>query len=140
MADQTCNNTTFGKMTYNHGWCRNDKISIFGNIYPLKILVAAYSGKPITDKQERAYRIFSKDKDKYLGTVGDALRKYVKNNNITASVVDDDELRDEVTPKTLLITQDGMVVLLLECKWDAEHGIGVELLPKVTVGSQDSFL
>lgn len=140
MADQTCNSTTFGKMTYNHGWCRNDKISIFGNIYPLKILVAAYSGKPITDKQERAYRIFSKDKDKYLGTVGDALRKYVKNNNITASVVDDDELRDEVTPKTLLITQAGMVVLLLECKWDAEHGIGVELLPKVTVGSQDSFL
>lgn len=62
------------------------------------------------------------------------------NNNITASVVDDDELRDEVTPKTLPITQDGMVVLLLECKWDAEHGIGVELLPKVTVGSQDSFL
>lgn len=140
MADQTCNNTTFGKMTYNHGWCRNDKISIFGNTYPLKILVAAYSGKPITDKQERAYRIFSKDKDKYLGTVSDALRKYVKNNNITASVADDDELRDEVTPKTLLITQDGMVVLLLECKWDAEHGIGVELLPKVTVGSQDSFL
>jgi len=140
VADQTCNNTTFGKMTYDHGWCRSDKISIFGSIYPLKILVAAYSGKPITDKQERAYRIFSKDKDKYLGTVSDALRKYVKNNNITASVADDDELRDEVTPKTLLITRDGMVVLLLECKWDVEHGIGVELLPKVTVGSQDSFL
>lgn len=45
-----------------------------------------------------------------------------------------------VTPRTLLFQRNGNVVLLLDCVWDAEHGIAVQLMPDVTVGSQDVFL
>ena len=58
-----------------------------------------------------------------------------------ARVIEDDkDLPQVVTPKTLLIKQDGTVILLLECEWNEEDGIAVELIPELSAGSQDLFL
>lgn len=45
-----------------------------------------------------------------------------------------------VTPKTLLCQLDGSVVLLLDCLWDEEMGLGIQLYPHIEIADQDSFL
>ena len=51
-----------------------------------------------------------------------------------------EDLSQVVTPKTILFKQDGMAVLLLDCVWDAENGVGVKFIPEVSIGIQDLFL
>ena len=45
-----------------------------------------------------------------------------------------------VKPRTLLFKQDGTALVLLDCPWDEEHGLAVQLIPEFAIGSQDVFL
>ena len=54
------------------------------------------------------------------------------------SVISD--LAQVVTPKTILIKQDGTTIMLLDCAWDVEAGLAVKLYPELKIGSQDLFL
>ena len=108
----------------------------------------AYSGKPITDAQRESYARYKANEKEIAQTVAEVITDYVNTNcnelaetwmgaRMVSSVSD---LADIVTPKTLLFTQTGDALLLLDCAWDIEHGLGVQIFPEYKIGSQDCFL
>ncbi|WP_261806251.1 DUF6985 domain-containing protein [Lapidilactobacillus luobeiensis] len=143
-----CQDPVFGKMTYRHRWRKEATIVFLGKKKTIEIGAKAYSKKPITDKQRASYTKFQSESAELLEAAGDSLKDYV-NENI-ADLVNNwpsarrvktmSDLRNLVEPTTLLFTQDGTLLFLLECDWDPENGIAVQLLPNIRVGSQDLFL
>lgn len=148
MNEAKCNDTVFGEMTYKHRWYKEQEISIFGKIWNTTVVAKAYSGKTITNKQQDSYTKFIENEGKYTETIENELKNYVNNNllelaeNWTAvrRIDSKEDLSQVVTPKTILFKQDGMAVLLLDCVWDAENGVGVKFIPEVSIGIQDLFL
>lgn len=148
MCEIKYNDAVFGEMIYRHRWCKEQEINIFGQIWNIKVVAKAYSGKAITNKQQDSYTKFMKDERKYIEVIENELKNYVNSNLqelaeywVTARSVDSKEnLSQMVTPKTLLFKQDGVTVLLLDCVWDIENGIGVKIIPEVSIGVQDLFL
>ncbi|MBD5472523.1 MAG: hypothetical protein HDR20_06395 [Lachnospiraceae bacterium] len=148
MSEAKCNDAVFGEMTYRHRWYKEQEISIFGQTWNITVAAKAYSGKAITNEQQDSYVKFMENERKYIEVIENELKNYVNNNLrelaeywATARYVDSKEdLAQMVTPKTLLFKQDGTVVLLLDCVWDVESGVGVKIIPEVSIGVQDLFL
>lgn len=148
MSKIKCNDIVFGEMTYKHRWYKEQDIKIFGRVWNITVAAKAYTGKPITKEQQDSYSNFKENEDKYITTIENELKTYVNNNfqefveywDSAKSVENKEDLSQMVTPKTFLFKQDGTVVLLLDCVWDVENGIGVKILPEVSVGIQDLFL
>lgn len=148
MSEAKCNDAVFGEMTYRHRWYKEQEISIFGQTWNITVVAKAYSGKAITNEQQDSYAKFMEAAGKYIEIIENELKNYVNNNLqelaeywATARSVDSKEdLSQMVTPKTLLFKQDGTAVLLLDCVWDVENGVGVKIIPEVSTGVQDLFL
>ncbi|MCC8152373.1 MAG: hypothetical protein LIO96_13270 [Lachnospiraceae bacterium] len=146
--EKKCMDAVFGEMTYKHRWVRKQDEIIFGKKYEITVAAKAFSGKPITDEQRSAYQEFTKKKSVYFDMAGTLLIEYINSNlkemaqyQTDAGCMEDAvELSRVVTPKTLLFKQDGTMLLLLECIWDEEDGMAVQLLPEAKVGRQDLFL
>lgn len=146
--EATCIDNVFGEMSYNHRWCKKQLISMFDKDWTITIAAKAYSGKPITEEQKKAYSYFMDNEKRMTDTVGEQLKSYV-NENLSSlaeywisarTVINISELAQMVTPKTLLFKQDGTMIMLLDCVWDIEGGMAVKLVPDIAVGSQDLFL
>ena len=135
-------------MTYKHRWIKSEAETFFGKEYTLQIVAKAYSGKSITDEQRETYKKYLEEKEQFKEILSNELMCYI-NDNIqelaehwgAARRVDKiEDLSAVVTPKTLLIKQDGSMLFLLECAWDIENGIAVKIYPTIAIGSQDLFL
>ena len=50
------------------------------------------------------------------------------------------EIAKAVTPRMLLFQRDGSAVLFLDCQWDQENGLGIQLYPAIEVAAQAAFL
>lgn len=146
--EATCKDDVFGEMSYMHRWYKLQSISMFGRDWNITVAAKAYSGKPITEEQQKAYTTFCENKKCMVNTIGEQLKSYV-NENLSSlaeywmgarAVINVNELAQMVTPKTLLFKQDGTTLILLDCVWDIENGIAVKLVPDVAVGSQNLFL
>lgn len=146
--DATCKDTAFGEMSYKHRWFKKQTIVMFGEEWNITVEAKAYSGKTITEEQQKAYLNFMEKEKQMAEIVGEQLKSYV-NENLTElatywisarAVVNVNELGQMVIPKTLLFKQDGSTILLLDCVWDSDGGVAVKLTPEVAVGSQDLFL
>jgi len=144
----TCKDDVFGEMTYKHRWYKQQMFSMFGKEWNVTVVAKAYSGKPITEEQQKSYSDFLTHKSEMISTIGEQLKEYVNANLQELAVYWKDaknvnninDLAHMVSPKTLLFKQDGTTIILLDCVWDEEHGVAVKLTPKVEVGSQDLFL
>ncbi len=144
----TCKDSAFGEMTYKHRWFKQQSISMFGKEWIITVAAKAYSGKPITEEQRKAYLFFCANEKDMVHIVGEQLKEYVNENlSVLAeywmgarNVVNINELAQMVTPKTLLFKQDGTTLFLLDCVWDVEGGMAVKLKPDIAVGCQDLFL
>ena len=121
---------------------------MFGKSWDITVAVKAYSGKPITEAEQIAYKNFWANEAKMIDIIGEQLKQYI-NRNLqelanywmgARSVNQTVELAQMVMPKTLLFKQDGTTVMLLDCVWDEDNGMAVKLVPEVAVGSQDIFL
>lgn len=148
MSDVKCNDAVFGEMTYKHRWYKKQEISIFGQKCDITVAAKAYSGKAITKEQRDSYSEFIQNEDRYIEIIERELKDYVNSNLhelaeywISARRVESkEELSQMVIPKTLLFKQDGTTVLLLDCVWNVENGVGVKIMPEVLTGVQDLFL
>lgn len=140
----TCQDAVFGAMTYKHSWAKPGTLLLFGKEWPVSIKAAAYRGDKITQEQRDSYRKFVNDRVELLKTAERQLENYVKENLEELQEMNPDvkadKMVDMVEPRTLLFKQNGTAVLLLECIWDEENGIAVELLPDGRVGAQELFL
>ena len=143
-----CKDSVFGEMKYRHRWYKEQPITAFGKNWVIKVVAKAYSGKAITAEQQKAYKAFCAKEKEAFGLAGEQLKSYVNDNlqklsaywNGAREVDDIRELAQMVTPQSLLFKQDGTTILLLDCEWDVEHGVAVELFPRVAVGPQVAFL
>lgn len=148
MDEARCNDSVFGEMSYKHRWYKKQQIDVFGKIWDINIVAKAYLSKAITKEQQESYSQFIKNEKKYVETVGEELKRYINGhlqelavNWAGARMVDSiEDLSQMVTPKTLLFKQDGSMIMLLDCVWDKESGIGIKLIPETVIGSQDLFL
>ena len=143
-----CKDSVFGEMAYKHRWYKQQSLSMFGREWTITIAAKAYSGKPITEEQQKAYSYFMENEKEMIDIIGEQLKCYVNENLSTLAeywvsarnVTNISELAQMVTPKTLLFKQDGSTLMLLDCVWDVESGMAVKLTPNIEVGSQDLFL
>ena len=143
-----CKDSVFGEKAYKHRWYKQQSLSMFGREWTITIAAKAYSGKPITEEQQKAYSYFMRNEKEMIDIIGEQLKCYVNENLSTLAeywisarnVTNISELAQMVTPKTLLFKQDGSTLMLLDCVWDVESGMAVKLTPNIEVGSQDLFL
>ena len=146
--EDKCFDAIFGEMQYKHRWFKTQKDTFFGNEYEVKVVAKAYTGKEITDAQRDAYKKFLDNANEYKEAVSKQLMDYVNSNLIELAeswtgarkIESEADLVKIVTPKTILVKQDGTLLILLDCVWDVENGVAVKLMPEVAVGSQDLFL
>lgn len=146
--EMICMDEAFGEMIYKHRWYKKQQIELFGKSWLITIAAKAYLNKSITRAQREAYEIFLKKEKFYLSLVEKQLKRYINDNVQEWAVYWQDarhvdsinELAEMVTPTTLLFKQDGEAIILLDCVWDLDHGVAVELFPSVAVGPQDLFL
>ncbi|MBE6424211.1 DUF6985 domain-containing protein [Succinivibrio dextrinosolvens] len=148
MKERECNDKAFGVMHYKHGWVKSQLVSLFGKDWNIRISVRAYSEKPINELQQKQYSEYSNNEEKYKETISSELVKYINNNlpelainwKEAKKIDSTNELAKIVTPRTLFFNQEGDVVLLLDCVWDQENGIGIQIIPKTAIGPQNTFL
>ena len=135
------NNNVFGKMYFNHGWKKKQSITLFNKSYTVNISASAYTNEVITEEQEKSYSIFMNKQNKLLNKAELELKKYInKNIDNIPKINDIEEISNYVFPKTILFKKDGSIIILLDCDWDIEHGIGIKIYPKFSIGIQDIFL
>lgn len=143
-----CMDTVFGEMKYKYRWYKMDILNMFGKDWTITVAAKAYSGKPITNEQRESYKWFKNNYDYICKRFTDSLKCYINQNCeqmamtwIGARMINyDTELCQIVVPKTLLFKQDGSIIILFDCVWDPEHGLGIQILPELVIGSQDTFL
>lgn len=146
--DVTCVDSVFGEMTYKHRWFKKERVGLFGQTWDLTIAAKAYSGKPITDAQRSSYTDFHTNEKEYATQTAKLIMQYINDNCEKFSptwfgarkVSSEVELSEIVVPRTMLFKPDGTTLILLDCPWDEEHGLAVQLSPEYAVGSQDLFL
>lgn len=121
---------------FNYGWCYKKKISFFGKENDIQFVFEAY---PETEK------INSKQKDSFLdfysniNILSEASANEV-NAYIERYVGKNYSIENDVQLKKVLVKQDGKLVLLCEAAWDIENSLGIQIYPKIEIGSQDAFL
>lgn len=148
MSNNECNDIAFGEMTYQHRWIKKGKLSVFGKEWNINVVARANLGEKITKEQQDNYKNFLQNNDHYIQIIESELIKYVNENidelseywSNARQIENKENLSEIVTPKTLLFKRDGSTVLLLDCVWDEENGIGIQVIPKIMIGVQDLFL
>ena len=148
MSELMCSDAVFGDMSYKYNWHKKQNVALFGHTWEVSVVARAYSGKNITEEQQKSYAQFINAEDKYANEIGEALTKYVNDNlhelainwGSARKMESIESLCQVVTPKTILFKQNGSAVVLMDCVWDIENGIGVEIIPEIKIGSQDLFL
>lgn len=138
----------FGEMEYKHRWYKIEKINFWSNDYEVRIVARAYSGEQIEDIQREQYLKFKENIVDISEASKNKVIEYI-NNNLDeikyyweeASYISEDGILDGIAiPKTVMFEQSGEVIILCDCVWDEEHGIGVRIFPNYEVGPQDMFL
>lgn len=142
------NDPVFGKITYQHRWYKTEDIVLFGKHWNITIAAQAYTGQSILQIQRDCYKGFIQHQQEITERIAQELINYININCETLAeswigarkVQSPLELAEIVQPKTLLFKRDSSVILLLECKWDVEEGLAVQICPDYEIGPQDLFL
>lgn len=143
----TVKDEIFGEMNYKHRWFKTETLNIFGHDFPITIVAKAFSGKPITEEQRAAYKWFKENLSKNDSIMTELAINYINDNcqefasywRGARMVNAASDLAQILTPRTILFSKEGGVLVLIDCPWD-EHGIAIQLKPEVDIGCQDSFL
>ena len=138
------NDSVFGKMEYDHCWQKKDNINIFGKEYNIYIIANAYTDQSISNAQRKSYKWFCKSSNWNNGAIENILKEYLKNyfnfSQDNCDKIFKENIDDMFTITSVLIQQNGDVLLLFEFALDKEVGLAVQIYPKLSVGSQDLFL
>lgn len=129
------NDPIFGEMSYKHRWFKEEQLELWGKAYTVKIVAKAYKEKPITNEQQESYKRFKSN----FAVISEEIKHQLITYMQQCLSVEHD-LSTSVVPKTVLFKQDGETIILCECSWDYEHGIGIKIFPEYQVGAQDAFL
>jgi len=131
-------NKVFGDVTFDDGagWVVNEplKMELWGSSYSVKVTAESYSeDEAITKEQENAYKKFKSVLSK----------KQTATEKLLSDYLDDagaEQLRSRLTPKFLIINDEGECALLFDDTEDEDDGLAVVLLPEEEVMTQDEYL
>lgn len=129
------NDPIFGEMSYKHRWFKEEQLELWGQVYTVKIVAKAYKEKPITSEQQESYKRFVSN----LAVISEET-KHQLTTYMQQCLPSEHDIHKSVVPKTVLFKQDGETIILCECTWDYEHGIGIRIFPEYEVGPQEIFL
>ena len=142
--DNKCKDPVFGDMIYKHRWQKTETIKMFEREWNITVVAKAYSNKPISVEQQNSYESYKNNEDKTMQRLSAKIAEYVKlfSSELESEGIKVLSLKDlskVVKPKTLLFSQDGTAIMLLDFVLDEEHGIGIDL-DSLEIGNQDLFL
>lgn len=146
--ETTCHDAVFGLMTYHHQWQKKSSLNFLGQEWPVLIAAQAYTGDPISPAEQETYLWVQKNWNSLQGKADQVLKEYIRDNcedvaqywPAIRGLETSAEIAQAVTPRILRFQRDGSAVLLLDCLWNVENGLGIQLYPTVTAAGQDFFL
>lgn len=146
--ETTCHDTVFGLMIYRHQWQKKSTLNFLGQMWPILVAAQAYTGKPITTAEQESFVWVKKNWHSLQGKAEEALKNYIVENRsdlaqywpAVRGLESRAEIAKAVTPRMLLFQRDGSAVLFLDCQWDQENGLGIQLYPAIEVAAQAAFL
>ncbi|MFP3728968.1 DUF6985 domain-containing protein [Priestia filamentosa] len=151
----------FGELSYEDGWKRDIRISLFGDERIVTLIIDGYDDAEFEEAQMAAYNSFFKDKDRLLKQAEDAILEYYLEvykeyrerlgdefaDKMAPVLSTKEEIAKIVEPRELffpmVFDEDvRQVGLLLECTWEPEHGLAVKFEDEkvIEVGYQDIVL
>jgi len=123
------NDKIFGEVSFDAGWNRNEKISLWGKTNDVLVTATAYyESEAITEAQQSAYRSYNLNKSIMEKKIEQLLSNYM------------DEPEKHLKPRFLVFEKDGSYALMLDDDGDPDNGVAVQLAPTAKVTSQDAYL
>ena len=120
-------NDVFGEVIFNYGWKTKTEITLWGEIFTIKVVADAYyEHEKITEEQEQLYLAFKKIP---AGKIEALLAQFYEGAP-----------NEFLTPTTLCITREGECALLFDDDNDPDNGMVAKLFPEEEVMTQDEFL
>lgn len=122
------NDDIFGKMNFDVGWIKYEKLCIWGKLLNVKIRVSAYENEMPNDLQKSSYKRLMGDFDILMSKAKKELNKYLNAVNKDLETVGISEI---------LFIENGVTALLCNVSWD-NHGVCVIFEnDNITAGVQD---
>lgn len=132
----------FGKLVYNGGWTKREKIKFWGKENDIKIVISAYENEEPNSAQRDSYVRLKADLDEISNISLKKLKKYMKDIEgdiiAYANVTEiPKNVFDIVDISEILFMENGSFGIMCNAKWDS-HGIAVLCKEcEVEVGPQD---
>lgn len=118
-------------------------VMIFGKKTNIK-RVSAYYNDTMTEADAKRYMLklrssASQIERSVLNYIRSNMKDFSQYDSTLCTVNDAIGLGFHVKPQYVMATKN-TVVLMCTCKWDIEHGIGIQFIPSIKVAPQDIFL
>lgn len=118
-------------------------VTIFGKKTKIK-RVSAYYNDTMTEADAKRYMLklrssASQIERSVLNYIRSNMKDFSEYDSTLPNVNDAIGLGFHVKPQYVMASKK-TVVLMCTCKWDIEHGIGIQFIPSIKVAPQDIFL
>lgn len=134
---KTVNDPIFGDMKYKYAWEKDIDLSLWGQVYPVKIVASDLDEVGITSKQRDAFSAVNGRYSDIITENEEAIRRYYNEH----FGVETPSMPSVFWPQTIVFQRDGSWGILFDCSYDPEHGTVLYFLnDDVCVDSQDAFL
>lgn len=146
--EMTYTDAVFGTMKYRHQWYKDEILRLFGKQWNIVIAAQAYTDEPIVEAEQKTYQYVKAHMESIQKEIETRFIIYV-NDNIADiqeelreihQITKAEELAGILTPKIFLFQKNGNAVLLLDCLWDEENGMAIQVYPDYEIADQDAFL
>lgn len=136
------NDIIFGEMTYNGGWSKSERLTLWGKEINVKIVVSAYENEKPNAAQQNAYKRLMTQSAEISKVTLEKLKEYMQENSYDiCAYANVDKISDDVfelvAVSEILFMESGSFGVMCNAKWDS-HGIAILCKENdVEVGPQD---
>lgn len=117
------------QLTYNYGFDKYEKITLFNKEQTLLVTLQSYrESDGITEEQEKTYYEFFQNEQKYVAIVEKSL--------IDLAGIDSERV---YILTSIVVSRDGKLALLFDLN-NEEEGLAVQVIPDVLVCDQSEYL
>lgn len=134
----------FGKLTFDHGWVKNETISLWGMERDVEIRTSSYPNQVPNEKQQTAYKTFKTRFSEIDEVTKVRLAQFIaksaedfKDAGLESIL---NQLNNHVVPFEILFFQDGSYAIECNADWTDEEISVLINGTKMTVGMSDELL
>ncbi len=127
---------TFGELSFSYAWVSEIKIELFGKSYDVELIVEGNDGNEVIREEQRAsYELLMNNYNSIIKSMERSLITYTESflAEYGKSAESEEAIKNALEPTGLIfpiVLGDGDIQfgLLLESKFDPEHGVGVRYI------------